>query len=115
MKGLIPATTLALIGGCGLQPAFVPYANEARGNINSRGTPDRRGLYLSTIGGALSLKIATYFNSVALCESSGTPPKRTIRTAATALVDLKNPASFRMLAALPLETGLADFFATVQA
>jgi hypothetical protein len=70
--------------------------------------------YASAIGGALSPKIPTYFNSVALAESTGSPPKRTIRTASTAMIDLKNPASFKMVASLPLDTGLADFFQTVR-
>jgi hypothetical protein len=72
--------------------------------------------YPSAIGGALSPQIPAYFNSVALATSSGTGDKvkRTIQTAPTALIDLKNPAPFAMQASLPIETGLATFFKTVR-
>jgi hypothetical protein len=68
----------------------------------------KRG-YPTAVGQALSPTIPRYFNSVAQCQ---TLPggKRTIQTVSTALIDLKNPASFKMAAQLPIETGLADFF-----
>jgi hypothetical protein len=55
--------------------------------------------YPSAIGGALSPQIPAYFNSVALATSSGSGDKvkRTIQTAPTALIDLKNPAPFASL------------------
>lgn len=68
--------------------------------------------YASAIGSALSPKIPTYFNSVALAESTGSPPKRTIRTASSAMIDLKNPANFGVQ--LPIETALATFFKAVK-
>lgn len=72
--------------------------------------------YPSAIGGALSPQLPAYFNSVALATSSGTGDKvkRTIQTAPTALIDLKNPAPFAMAPSLPIETGLATFFKTVR-
>jgi hypothetical protein len=65
--------------------------------------------YPTSIGQALSPTIPRYFNSVAAC---ATQPggKRTIQTVSTALIDLKNPNSFEMEKALPIETGLATFF-----
>lgn len=70
----------------------------------------------SAIGGALSPKIPTYFNTLVLCETSGqgATVKRQIKTAPTIFMDLKNPAGTDMLPALPIETGLATFFKTVQ-
>jgi hypothetical protein len=68
----------------------------------------RKG-YPSAIGGALSPLIPRYFNSVALAQT-GAGGKRFIQTAATAMIDLANPAAFKMLPTLPIETGLATFF-----
>lgn len=68
----------------------------------------RKG-YPTAIGSALSPQIPRYFNSVALCRTK-TGGKRVIQTAATALIDLKNPKPFAMLPEYPIETGLADFF-----
>ena len=68
----------------------------------------RKG-YPTAVGAAISPIIPRYFNSVALCHTSA-GGKRTIQTAATAMVDLKNPKPFEMLSHYPLETGLGDFF-----
>lgn len=65
--------------------------------------------YPSSVGAALSPLIPRYFNSVALCETSA-GGKRTLRTTATAMIDLKNPKPFAMAASYPIESGLADFF-----
>jgi len=72
--------------------------------------------YPTSVGAALSPKIPAYFNSVALCETSGTGQnlKRTIRTQPTTMIDLKNPVSFNLAAQLPIETALADFFKKVK-
>lgn len=67
----------------------------------------------SSVGQALGPTIPAYFDNMILCQTAA--GKRTIQTAPTALVDLKNPASFKMLPTLPLETGLADFFSTIRA
>lgn len=68
--------------------------------------------YPTAVGSALSPQIPRYFNSVALAQT--TAGKRTIQTAPTAMIDLANPASFRMLPTLPIETGLATFFDTLR-
>lgn len=65
--------------------------------------------YPTAVGAALSPQIPRYFNSVALAQT-GPGGKRTIQTVATAMIDLANPASFKMLPQLPIETGLATFF-----
>lgn len=68
--------------------------------------------YPASIGKALGPDIPTYFENMALCQTMA--GKRTIQTVPTALVDLKNPAAFRMAPQLPIETGLADFFKTLK-
>ena len=69
--------------------------------------------YPTTVGAALSPQIPTYFNTVAQCRSVN--GKRTIRTAATALLDLKNPKPFEAAAEYDISDGLAKFFATLRA
>ena len=69
--------------------------------------------YPTAVGAALSPEIPRYFNSVALTQT-GVGGKRQIQTAATAMIDLANPASFKMLPTLPIETGLATFFSTLR-
>jgi hypothetical protein len=68
--------------------------------------------YPTAVGSALSPQIPRYFNSVALAQTIA--GKRQIQTAPTAMIDLANPASFKMLPALPIETGLATFFETLR-
>jgi len=68
--------------------------------------------YPSSVGKALGPTIPAYFENMALCQT--TSGKRLIQTLPTALVDLKNPAAFKMAASMPIETGLADFFKTVR-
>ncbi len=63
--------------------------------------------YPTAIGAALGPKIPAFFNISALVESVGTPPKRSIRTVSTALIDLKSPV---LTDPLPIETGLATLF-----
>ena len=72
----------------------------------------RKG-YPTAVGSALYPVIPRYFNSVALCQTSP-GGKRTIQTAATAMIDLKNPKPFEMEKSYPIETGLADFFAVLR-
>jgi hypothetical protein len=69
--------------------------------------------YPTAVGSALSPQIPRYFNSVALAQT-GPGGKRQIQTAATAMIDLANPAAFKMLPTLPIETGLATFFDTLR-
>ena len=68
--------------------------------------------YPTSIGSALSPQIPRYFNSVALAQTIA--GKRTIQTAPTAMIDLANPASFKMLPTMPIETGLGTFFETLR-
>jgi hypothetical protein len=72
--------------------------------------------YPASVGKALGPTIPAYFDNMILCQtvSSGAKQSRTIQTVPTALVDLKNPASFSMAPTLPLETGLATFFETLR-
>lgn len=69
--------------------------------------------YPTAVGSALGPTIPRYFNSVALCQTAA-GGKRTIQTVATAMIDLKNPASAVMKATLPIETGLAEFVKTLR-
>lgn len=69
--------------------------------------------YPTAVGAALSPQIPRYFNSVALAQT-GPGGKRQIQTTATAMIDLANPAAFKMLPTLPIETGLAVFFETLR-
>jgi len=64
------------------------------------------------VGQKLSPKIAQRFPSAVLFETKH--DKRQIRTTSTPLIDLANPAPFAMAPTLPIETGLADFFATLR-
>jgi hypothetical protein len=68
--------------------------------------------YPTAVGSALSPEIPRYFNSVALAQTVA--GARTIQTVPTAMIDLANPASFKMAPTLPIETGLATFFQTVR-
>lgn len=69
--------------------------------------------YPKSVGSALSPNIPTYFNSVAQFETS-LGGKRTLKTHATALLDLKNPAPFKMEKEYSITTGLADFFGVLR-
>lgn len=66
--------------------------------------------YPSSVGKAQAETIPSYFNHVALTEAIGTPPKRSMRTASTALIDLKSPASLDAVDKQPIETALASYF-----
>jgi hypothetical protein len=68
--------------------------------------------YPSTVGSALGPTIPAYFENMA--HTHIVNGKRIIQTTPTALIDLKNPAAFKMLPSLPVETGLADFFKTLK-
>lgn len=71
-----------------------------------------KGLPIS-IGKALGPDIPTYFDNMILCRTEGTNT-RLIQTVATAMIDLKNPASAVMKPSLPIETGLAEFVKTLR-
>ena len=60
------------------------------------------------LGSAISPEIPTYFPTVILAQRIG--DRRTIRTASTSMIDLKNPNSFDTMPEYDMDTGLADFF-----
>jgi len=66
-----------------------------------------------SIGSALNTSIATYFNTALLCETVGigANAKRFIKSASTGIIDLKSEAMLDTYEPLPIETGLATFFA----
>ena len=68
--------------------------------------------YANSIGSALGPTIPKYFNTLLLAESigSGMNVKRTIKTLPTGVIDLKTPIPFKLPAALPLDTGMAEIF-----
>jgi len=82
-------------------------------HINYRELQDgsTRG-YPSAIGSALGPTIPKYFNTLVQAETvgSGKTLRRRIRTIPTAMIDLKNPAPFKIEAEYELGTGLAELF-----
>jgi len=68
--------------------------------------------YANSIGKALGPIIPTYFNTMVLARSSGSGMnvKRSIITAPTSMIDLKNASPFRIDAELPLSTGVGTLF-----
>lgn len=60
------------------------------------------------LGSAISPEIPAYFPTVILAQRTG--ERRTIRTASTPMIDLKNPRSFDMQPEFDMDTGLAEFF-----
>lgn len=83
--------------------AHISYQNRQDGTI--RGYP-------ASVGQALGPTIPAYFEHMAMTHIVG--GKRMVQIAPTALIDLKTPASFKLPAMVPIETGLADFFKTVK-
>lgn len=83
--------------------AHVQFVEQSDGSV--------RG-YANTIGKALGPMVPTYFNTMVLAKSqgSGTNVKRSILTVPTSMIDLKNPAPFKVDKELPLESGLATIF-----
>lgn len=72
--------------------------------------------YVASIGKALGPKLPSIVNTMVRVESSGMGKnvKREIKTLPTGLLDLKNTAPFKLEASYPLETGLAEIFATLR-
>jgi hypothetical protein len=68
--------------------------------------------FVSSIGRALGPKLPRFFNTLLLSETSGSGKtvKRRIKTAPTALLDLKNPAPMRIDAEYGIEDGMAEIF-----
>jgi hypothetical protein len=100
--------TLALLTAASFHTHVVVIAH-----VNWQNRPDgtMKG-YPASVGQALGPTIPAYFENMALCQTVA--GKRFIQTVPTALIDLKNPAAFKMAASLPVETGLAEFFKTVK-
>jgi len=73
----------------------------------------RKG-YPTSVGSALSPVIPRYFNTVLLCEVDNAG-RRTIRTATTPMITLKNPKPFELGPKYDLSTGLADIFNILRA
>jgi hypothetical protein len=84
--------------------AHVGYQPRADGAV--KGLP-------TSIGRAFNPEIPTFFDNMILCRTEGTNT-RLVQTVATAMIDLKNPASAVMKATLPIETGLAEFVKTLR-
>lgn len=83
--------------------AHVQYMEQPDGTV--KGFPQG-------VGKALSPKIPQYFPSVVLYTNKG--GKRTIQTNSTPLIDLANPAPFKMEKSYPIETGLGQFFGVLR-
>ncbi|HEX4919750.1 MAG TPA: AAA family ATPase [Candidatus Bathyarchaeia archaeon] len=100
--------TLALLTASSFTPHVIVISH-----VSWQDRPDgtMKG-YPSSVGKALGPTIPAYFENMALCQTLA--GKRTLQTTPTALVDLKNPAAFKMLPTLSIETGLADFFKTIR-
>jgi hypothetical protein len=82
-------------------------------HVNWQNRPDgtMKG-FPASVGSALGPTIPAYFENMA--QTHIVNGKRLIQTTPTALIDLKNPAAFKMLASMPIETGLAGFFSTLK-
>ena len=83
--------------------AHITYQDQADGT--TKGFPQG-------VGQKLSPKIPQYFPSAVLYTNKS--DKRTIKTNSTPLIDLANPAPFKMEKSYPIESGLADFFAVLR-
>lgn len=72
--------------------------------------------YPMSVGQALSTKVGAYFNNVILAETKGlgASSQRILRVVSTPLVDVKTPAAYKLPPELPIDTGLAQFFAANQ-
>ena len=68
--------------------------------------------FANSIGEALNDKLPSFFNTFLMAESRvmGKDIQRRIFTAPTNLIDLKNPAPWKLSGNYPLETGMADIF-----
>ena len=68
--------------------------------------------YASSIGKALGPKLPRFFNTLLLSETkgSGSNVKRMIKTAPTAMIDVKNPAPMRIEAEYEIKDGMAKIF-----
>lgn len=104
--------TIALLTGEAFRTNFILISHVSYRELQDGTTKG----YASAIGSALGPVISKYFNSLVLAETSGSGKnvRRRIRTVPTSVVDLKNPAPFKVEAELPLESGLATLFETLK-
>jgi len=72
--------------------------------------------FANAIGKALGPVLPRYFNNMVLAETvgAGKMAKRIIKTVTTGTIDLKNENPFKVAAELPLETGMATLFKSLQ-
>lgn len=87
-----------------------------RMEVDKDGTPIKG--YPTSVGRALGpTTIPSYFNNMVLAETQGAGKfaKRIIKTVTTGLVDLKSENPFKVSPELPLETGMATLFKSLQA
>lgn len=89
--------------------SHVAYIESDQGDLASRGLP-------MALGQKLPPKVPRYFNTVVLAKTSGSGPaaKKYIYTVSEGQVELKLPAPGKLPAKLPLESGLATIFKTLQ-
>jgi hypothetical protein len=88
--------------------AHLSYQNDEMGVT-------RKG-FARSIGQALNTRIASWFNSAVLFESTGTGQnvKKVMRLTTNGIVELRNPAPFKLAGdTLPIDTALATFFKAV--
>lgn len=73
--------------------------------------------YPTAVGSALGPTIPKYFNTMVQLEVIGTGKnaRRRLRTVPTGVVDLKNPAPFRIEAEYGIENGMAELFTQLRA
>lgn len=73
--------------------------------------------YPTAVGSALGPTIPKYFNNMIQLETIGTGrnAKRQFSTMPTGLIDVKNPAPFKIEATYPIGTGLAEIFRLLKA
>lgn len=72
--------------------------------------------YPTAVGSALGPTIPKYFDTMLQIEVTGTGKnaRRKIKTVPSGIVDLKNPAPFRIEGEYPIETGMAEIFAQLK-
>jgi hypothetical protein len=70
----------------------------------------------TAVGSAMGPAIPRYFNTMIQAEirGSGKDAKRTIKTLPTSVIDLKNPAPFKLEPVYDLGTGLASIFEAIK-
>jgi len=107
-------TNIANLTGGNFNPHVI-IITHVRYEVDKEGTPTKG--YPTSVGRALGpTTIPSYFNNMVLAETQGAGKyaKRIIKTVTTGLVDLKAENPFKVAAELPLETGMATLFKSLQ-